>query len=135
MSVVVVISHITLVLLGELSSSTGLGLDPNFLLSRLGVGGRGVGIIGLAGDVPWGSGLVLVAGCREVVVEGGGALTEVSFSYVDVALKDGSRAVGSTVLAVVRLVLDVNLCVGVTLIRLTVAKIGRDVSNGPREKR
>lgn len=116
----VVISHITLVLLGWLNGSTGLSLDPNFLLSGRDVSGRGVGIIGLSGDVPRVGGLVLVAGCRKVVVEGGGALTEVSFNYVDVAVESSGRAVGSAVLAVVGLVLNVDLCVGVTLIRLTV---------------
>lgn len=65
-------------------------------------------------------GLVVSLGSGIAVGEGSGALTEVSLSYVDVALKDSGRAVSGRVLAVVAVVGNVDLSVGVTLIRLTI---------------
>lgn len=60
--------------------------------------------------------------------KGSSALTEVPLSYVNVGLKVGSWAVSSRVFSVVSLVLDVDLGVGVTLVRLTVGSDGTDVS-------
>lgn len=121
-TVLVVVSHVTLVLSLWLDGSTGLRLDPNFLLN-----GCIVGVVGLSGNVPWVRGLVLLG--RIVLLptrwgvsgERSSTLAEVSFSYVDVAFKNSGRAVSGSVFTVVSLVLDVDLCVSITLVRLMVS--------------
>lgn len=120
-TVLVVISHVTLVLPLWFDGSTGLRLDPNFLLD-----GGVVSVVGLPGNVPWVSGLVLLGRIVllptrwDVSGERSSALAEVSFSYVNVALENSGRTVSGSVFTVVRLVLDVDLCVGVPLVRLMV---------------
>ena len=52
-----------------------------------------------------------------------GTTAIVTFSNVNFTLKMGGRTVSSTVVVVVGLVLNVDLCVDVTLIRLPVAKL------------
>ena len=125
MAVFVVISHIKLMLSWGINGSTGLSLDPNFLLSsgsgRSGCG-RGVRVRSLSGGLSRVRRRLLPAGCR--ASKRSSALTEVSFGYVDVALENSGWAVSGRVLAVVRVILDVNLGVGVTLIRLAVTKGG-----------
>ena len=129
-AVFVVISHINavLTLLTRCWVNRTLLGDLNLLVEldwlTLGVAGLGV--------VSWLCGLVLPAACLAVVFLWvrlrSGALTEVSLSYVDTAVEVdlGSWSVTGlvvvlTAVTVVDTVLNVDLGVGVALVRLTVA--------------
>lgn len=115
---VVVISHVKLAVLGRVDGSTSLSFDAYFLL------GRGSVVV-----VPdrCGAGVVLDVRTRcilnvRVLGYGIGSATVVTFDNVNLRLEVSSRTVSGTVLLVVGLVLDVDLCVDVTLVRFTVAR-------------